>query len=125
MASLIDSQSIHSEFEVEKKGNMTIVKFLDTYVDKPPTEEQKEKLLQFDEEFKCRYTDDDEDYVANIKLGSINPPLVSSYMPFKYFRRNERGQTRKWEEATNYGDNRNCYKRRQDYNYNNHYRRQE
>jgi len=95
-----------SEFDVEIKDNITIVKIPETYVDNPLTEEQSELLLQFQEEFVCRYTDDDEEFVAIVKQGSASPPLVPSYRPFRNHRRDDRprNEKRKWGDHRSYGN---------------------
>lgn len=128
MSSQRDLKFINPEYEIEKKGNMTVVKIPATYIDLLPTEEQKDKLLQFDEEFKNRYTEDDKDYVDTINSRITIPPLVASYMP--NFRRDNRrddrrGTKRSWENQTNYRYNPNYYhNKRQNYdNYNNGNRR--
>lgn len=127
MSSPSDSKSAHSEYEVEIKENITIVKISETYIDKPLTEEQKEKLLQFDEEFILRYTDDDKDYVAAKILGSTTPPLVPSYRPFRNPRRDDRPRSvkRNWSDGPrNDSDKSNSsHHKRHTYGYNNDYRR--
>lgn len=126
MSSPSDSKSAHSEYEVEIKENITIVKISETYIDKPLTEEQKEKLLQFDEEFILRYTDDDKDYVAAKILGSTTPPLVPSYRPFRNPRRDDRPRSfkRNWSDSPrNDSDKSNSSHKQHTYGYNNDYRR--
>jgi len=121
----IDSKSVNYELEVEIKDNITIVKIPETYVDKPLTELQEETLLLFEKEFACRYTDDDEDYVAFVKLGSSTPPLISSYWPRRDYRNDERSRAekRRWEDRRNFNDNRHSqyfYNKRPKHDYNNY-----
>lgn len=117
-----------SEYDVEIKGNITIVKIPETYVDSPLTEEQKKLLLQFQEEFVYRYTDDDEEFVSIVKQGSASPPLVPSYRPFRNHRRDDRprSEKRKLEDHNrSYGNNQYSnysYNKQQNYGYND-YRR--
>lgn len=110
MSSQTDSNS-NCEYEVEIKDNITIVKIPETYVDKPLTESQKEMLLLFEKEFACRYTDDDEEFVATVKLGSSIPPLVPSYRPRWTHRKDDRsrGIKRTWENRRSYDDNRHSH----------------
>lgn len=119
MTSPSNQISTDSKHEIIIKDNITTFKILETCVDEPPTEDQKEKLLQFEKEFINRYTDDDEDYVATVKLGFTTPPLISSYRPFWNHRRNNK---RKWENRSSrhsyYSDHNN-----QNYGYINDYRR--
>lgn len=115
MSSQIDSKFTNPEYEIEKKSNITIVKMPITYIDMPPTEEQKEKILQFDEEFKCRYTDDDKDYADTIKSCNPSPPLVTTYMVYSR-RDNRRGVKRSSEDPISYRNKYPNYHNRQDYN---------
>lgn len=128
MSSQSDIPSNCCEYEVEIKDNITTVKIPETYVDKPLTEAQKEMLLQFEEEFSYRYTDDDNDYVATVKLGSITPPLVPSYRPFRNHRRDDRSRDskRSWNDQKSYSNKRHSnysHYDRPSYGYNNDYRR--
>jgi hypothetical protein len=133
MSSPSDLKSAHSEYEIENKGNITFVKIPATYVDEPLTEEQKEKLLEFEEEFILRYTDDDKEYVATKTLGSTTPPLIPSYRPFRNFRRdNNRQRNSKRsgdDDQRSYDNDQRNYKNRNSshnqhaYGYNNYYRR--
>lgn len=116
------------EYEVEIKDNITIVKILDTFIDESPTEAQKEMLLQLEKDFNNRYTDDDNDYAATVKLGSTTPPLVPSYRPFWNRRRDDRsrGFKRSWEDQKSYNNKRHSnyyHNDRPNYGYNNDYRR--
>lgn len=138
MSSPSDSKSDHIEYEVENKGDITFVKIPETYTDEPLTEEQKEKILQFEEEFILRYTDDDEDYAAKKKLGSTTPPLVPSYRPFRNPRRDDRqrgakrswnydqrGTKRSWgdDQRSNSNNRHYSHNNQQAYGYNNDYNR--
>lgn len=118
------------EFEVEIKDNVTIVKIPETYVDEPLTDQEKENLLQLEEEFSYRYSNEDEDYVATVKQGNTTPPLISSYRPFRNHRRGQdnrsRPEKRSWEDRRSYNDNRQSHNshndfKRQNYNYNSGY----
>lgn len=127
MLSQTDS-NLSCEFEVEIKDNITIVKIPETYVDKPLTKLQNEMLLLFEEEFACRYTDDDEEYVATVKLGSSTPPLVPSYRPRWSHRKDDRssGLKRPWESRRSYNDSRHSHyshNNRPYYDSNNYYKR--
>jgi len=119
MSSPSNQKSFDIKHEIVIKDNITTFKFLEIYVDEPPTENQKEKLLQFEKEFISRYTDDDEDYVATVKLGCLTPPLVSSYRPFWDRRRENK---KKWGERN---DRHSYYPhhKKPNYGYNNDYRR--
>lgn len=122
-----DSKSINCEYEVEIKDNITTVKIPETCIDKPLTEQQEETLLLFEKEFACRYTDNDDDYVAAVNLGSSTPPLVTSYSPRWDSRRDERSRVEKrsWEDQRNSNDNRYSHysqHKQPRYDYNN-YRR--
>lgn len=128
MSSQCDVQSTFSDYEVEIKDNITIVKIPETFDDELLTETQKEKLLQFEEEFTYRYTDDDSDYVEIVKLGSATPPLVASYRPFRNHRRDDRsrGTKRSWGDQRSYSNNRHSsysHDKRPNYGYHNEYRR--
>lgn len=127
MSSSIDLKTVHSEYEVEIKENVTFVKIPETYVDEPLTEEQKEKLLQFEKEFIFRYTDNDKEYVATKMLGSTTPPLVPSYRPFRNFRRDDRqrGFKKRWnnDDQRNYKKRNSSHYNQHAYGYNNDYRR--
>lgn len=122
-------KSVNCEYELEIKDNVTIVKIPESHVDEPLTEEQKENLLKFDEEFACRYTDKDEDYVALVNLGSTAPPLVPSYRPFRNHRRDNRtrGEKRTREDdQRSYSNNKRShysYNNQVNYDYNNDYKR--
>lgn len=116
------------EYEVEIKDNVTIVKIPETYVDKPLNDEEKEKLLQLEEEFAYRYSNEDEDYVSTVKQGNTTPPLISSYRPFRNPRRDDRSrpEKRSWEGRRSYNDNRQSHYshdgfKRQNYNHNSGY----
>lgn len=87
--------SLNDKYEVKIKDNITIIKNNEKCFDEPLTEIQKDNLLKFEEEFSCRYTDEDKCYVATIKLGSLNPPLVPSYRPFCNRRRDDRKNDRR------------------------------
>jgi hypothetical protein len=119
MSSPDNQNSTDVKHEIVIKDNITTFKILETCVDEPPTENQKEKLLQFEEEFISRYTDDDEDYVAAVKLGLTTPPLIPSYRPFWNRRRDNK---RKWEDRN---DRHSHYphNKKPNYGYNNDYRR--
>jgi len=119
MSSPGNQNSTDSKHEIVIKDNITTLKILKTCVDEPPTENQKEKLLQFEEEFKSRYTDDDEDYVATVKLGFTAPPLVPSYRPFW---NRKRDNNRRWEDRSNRHSHYSHHKK-PNYGYNNDYRR--
>lgn len=132
MSSQSDPKLTDSEYEVEIKDNITIVKIPEGHVDEPLTKEQEELLLQFQEEFAYRYTDDDEEYVALVKQGCTTPPLIPSYRPFRSYRRDDRparSEKRSWEDdrQRSYGNNRysnHSHNKRQNYGYNNeNYRR--
>jgi len=132
-------KSTESKYEIVTKDNITTFKILETSVDEPLSENQKEKLLQFEEEFKGRYTDDDEEYVATVKLGYTTPPLVPSYRPFWNRRRDNkrkwddrgdghshsspRDNRRKWEDGRSDGHSHFSSYNRQNYSYNNGYRK--
>lgn len=131
MSSQSDPKLTHSEYEVEIKDNIPIVKIPEGHVDKPLTKEQEELLLQFQEEFSCRYTDDDKEYVAMLTQECTTPPLIPSYRPFQNYRRDDRparAEKRKWEDSQrSYGNNRYSnysHNKQQKYGYNNyHYRK--
>lgn len=108
MSSEGDPKPALCEYEVEIKGNITTVKIPETYFSESPTQEQKELLTLLEKEFACRYTDEDEDYVATIKLGSTTPPIVSSYNPFWNRRRDDRPRNgkRTWENRRSHSHNR-------------------
>lgn len=97
MSSPSNQNSTDSKHEIVIKDNITTFKILETCVDEPLTENQKEKLLQFEEEFINRYTDDDEDFVATVTIGLTTPPLVPSYRPFWNRKRDNK---RKWEDRS-------------------------
>jgi len=109
MSTQTDTIKTDYEYEIEIQDNITIVKIPEKYVDKPLTELQKKTLLLLEEEFSCRYTDEDEDYVATVKLGSITPPLISSYRPGWNNKRNDRNRSenKNWEDSRSYSNNRN------------------
>lgn len=125
MSSQSDPKSTHSEYEVEIKDNITIVKIPEGYIDEPLTKEQEELLLQFQEEFAYRYTDDDEEYVTLVKQGRTTPPLIPSYRPFQNYRRggdrSARGEKRSREYDRRYENNgysNHSHNKRQNYGYN-------
>lgn len=129
MSSQCDLQLTCCKYEVEIKDNITIVKIPESYYEEPLTKAQKEKLLQFEDEFSNRYTDDDNEFVAIVKLGSATPPLISSYRPFRNHRRDDRsrGDKRSWNDQRSYSNNRHSNysynNKRKNYGYNNDYRR--
>lgn len=128
MSSQSDIQQTPCEYEVEIKDNITTVKIPETYVDKPLTEAQREMLLQFEEEFANRYTDDDNDYAATVKLESITPPLVPLYRPFRNNSRDDRSRSfkRSWDDQKSYSNKKHSnyyHNDRPRYGYNNDYRR--
>jgi len=105
-------KSVNNEYEVEIKDHITIVKIPETYVDEPPTKEQKETLLKFDKEFACRYTNEDEDYIALVKLESLSPPLVPFYRPYLKTKRYDRSRGERWNKEDNkrrYSDDRDSH----------------
>lgn len=118
MSSPINQKSFDIKHEIVIKDNITTFKILEICGDELPTEGQKEKLLQFEKEFISRYTDDDEDYAAMVKLGSTTPPLVPSYRPFWNRRRENK---RKWKDTN---DRHSHYSHhRNNYGYNNDFKR--
>lgn len=122
MSSQEDPKPTLCEYDVEIKGNITTVKVIETSFNESPTEEQKELLILLEKEFACRYTDEDEDYVATMKLGSTTPPLVPSYKPSWNRRRDGK---RSWEDRRSHSNNRSSdYSHKRNYEqFNNGYRR--
>jgi hypothetical protein len=98
MASASYQNSIDYKHEIIIKDDITTFKILDTCVDEPQTEEQKKKSLQFEEEFKNRYTDMDEDFVFTVSIGIKPPPLIPSYRPFGNRKRDNKSN---WEDRKN------------------------
>jgi len=121
MASANYQHSMDSKHEIVIKDNITTFKTLDTCVDEPQTEDQKKKLLQFEEEFKNRYTDKDEDFVFTLSIGIKPPPLIPSYRPFG----NRRRDNKKHCEDRNDPNKRYSHysHRNQSYGYDNNFRR--
>lgn len=95
MSSPSDQKSTDCNHEIVINDKITTCKIPETCVDEPPTEDQNKKLLEFEEEFKSRYTDDDEEYVATVKLGYTTPPLIPTYRPFWNRRRDNK---RVWDD---------------------------
>lgn len=110
MSSKSDLESTSCKYEVEIKSNITTIKIPETYTDEPLTEEEKIMLSELEEEFACRYTSEDEEYIATVNQKDALPPLIEDYRPNRRrdFRRDDRvgGTKRSWYDQRSYGDNR-------------------